>query len=108
MVAMLEYTRERLGREEEGLWRIRISGPRISPTAKKLMARTYRLEKLGSLDEWRSRLEQNDSKWASLASALKGLNRTDPGCKVILFSYFKRTLAYLQGQAESNGDPKRL
>jgi SNF2 family DNA or RNA helicase len=105
MVAMLEYTRERLGRTvEEGPLENSDLRPEDFAHSEKVGSRErINWNDLGSLDEWRSRLERNDSKWASLVSALKGLYKTEPGCKVILFSYFKKTLAYLQDRLNQIG-----
>lgn len=45
---------------------------------------------------WRESLWQEDSKYGALFGLLKRLDREEPGRKIVLFSYFKRTLSYLQ------------
>jgi SNF2 family DNA or RNA helicase len=55
------------------------------------------------LQSWRVRLAERDSKWASLRTALAELEHADPGAKVIVYSYFKRTLGYLGERMRQEG-----
>jgi superfamily II DNA or RNA helicase len=105
MVAMLEYTRDRIrsAEEEEPTENSDFRPEDFDPSEKGNGQKGIDWRELGNLDEWRGRLEQHDSKWNSLGSALKGLNETESGCKIILFSYFKRTLAYLQRRLDEIG-----
>jgi SNF2 family DNA or RNA helicase len=53
------------------------------------------------LQVWRVRLAEHDSKWTSLRAAL--LEHAEPGAKVIVYSYFKRTLSYLGERLRQEG-----
>jgi superfamily II DNA or RNA helicase len=48
-------------------------------------------------------LRQQDSKYDALREALGGLERAEPGRKLIIFSYFKKTLAYLERRLSQDG-----
>jgi superfamily II DNA or RNA helicase len=48
-----------------------------------------------ALRQWRARLAEQDTKWASLHEVLVELTQQEPQGKVIVYSFFKRTLAYL-------------
>lgn len=49
------------------------------------------------------RLEKVDSKFTELVGKLHSLEKEEPGRKVIIFSYFKRTLAYLARRLKAEG-----
>lgn len=51
---------------------------------------------LGDFSAWRQRLTEHDSKWARLAAVLEELNAEEPGAKVVVFAFFKKTLRYLE------------
>ena len=59
-------------------------------------------EFLGILLEWRGEI-QKDSKFEALLETLQMLWRQEPGKKLIIFSYFKRTLAYLSKRLAAAG-----
>ncbi|WP_035203615.1 SNF2-related protein [Isoalcanivorax pacificus] len=48
-------------------------------------------------------LRQNDSKYASLSRSLKTYWEEHPGKKIVLFSFYKQTLIYLQERLEEEG-----
>lgn len=52
---------------------------------------------------WRQKLAEHDTKWESLRSALATLEKNEPGEKTIVYSFFKRTLAYLEKRLASVG-----
>lgn len=65
-----------------------------------------RLDEQGQRKEllsWREQLRQKDSKYLALYGLLKSLDSEEPGRKIVLFSYFKRTLSYLQKRLEEDG-----
>ena len=62
-----------------------------------------RWEELGDLEEWRTRLREHDGKLQGLLEVLTLLEEEEPGAKVLIFSFFKRTVAYLQSCLEANG-----
>jgi hypothetical protein len=55
------------------------------------------------LPGWRDRLVEHDSKWERLKETLEEVSRDEPAAKVIVYSYFKRTLAYLQQRLTRTG-----
>lgn len=58
---------------------------------------------LGDLDNWRRRLAAQDSKWETLKSVLEELREREPREKIIVYSFFKKTLAYLEGRLTAEG-----
>lgn len=44
-----------------------------------------------------------DTKFDSLLEIMRELDRTDPECKIIIFSYFRRTIAYLDRRLREAG-----
>ena len=55
------------------------------------------------LREWRARLAEHDTKWASLYEILTELTQQEREGKVIVYSYFKRTLSYLADRLTTAG-----
>jgi len=54
------------------------------------------------LHEYRH-LQQQDSKYDALREALRQLEQAEPDRKLIIFSYFKKTLAYLERRLSQDG-----
>jgi superfamily II DNA or RNA helicase len=54
------------------------------------------------LHEYRH-LQQHDSKYDALRDTLRQLERAEPGRKLIVFSYFKKSLAYLERRLTQDG-----
>ena len=50
-----------------------------------------------------SEIGEVDTKCDMFLKALKELEREDPAAKIVVFSFFKRTLEYLRGKLEKNG-----
>src|SRR5439155_17291766 len=48
-------------------------------------------------------IESTDSKYAALLEGLQTLDSKQPGCKIVLFSFFKGTLAYLYRRLVADG-----
>src|SRR5262245_2190509 len=48
-------------------------------------------------------VDKVDSKFDALLDTLRDLDRKEPGCKVVVFSYFKRTLEYLHRRLSASG-----
>jgi superfamily II DNA or RNA helicase len=48
-------------------------------------------------------LQQQDTKYEELDEALRELEKAEPGRKLIIFSYFKKTLAYLERRLSQDG-----
>jgi len=48
-------------------------------------------------------LSQQDSKYTALTERLRELDQAEPGRKLIIFSYFKKTLAYLDDRLSRDG-----
>jgi superfamily II DNA or RNA helicase len=65
--------------------------------------RTERLNLPQLLIEAAESLGDTDTKFDALLDALHTLDREDPGCKILLFSYFRDTLSYLRHHLESAG-----
>lgn len=59
---------------------------------------------VGSYDE----LKENDSKYSELARLLRSYWQENPGRKVILFSYYRETLTYLQERLTEDGTDAAL
>lgn len=51
-----------------------------------------------SMASWRSRLRGKDSKFEKFYELIKNLDKEEPGRKIIVFSYYKKTLAYLKNK----------
>jgi SNF2 family DNA or RNA helicase len=101
MVAMVEYLQTRGGQQYVGT------------EASDFVAEDFELEEgneesvvtwdaLGDLETWKKRLAENDTKWASLLRVIEevGRKRHDKS-KILVFSYFKKTLRYLQSRLEA-------
>lgn len=52
-----------------------------------------------------NRLGSTDSKCAAFLSKINELERAEPGRKIIVFSYFKKTLSYLSRRLSADGYP---
>ena len=57
-----------------------------------------RWHELGDLELWRRRLRERDSKLEGLISVLRTLDAEEPRAKVIVFTFFHRTVSYLSQQ----------
>ena len=60
-------------------------------------------QELGDLRQWRRQLYAHDSKWEKLHKVLWLLEQEEPGAKVIVFAFFKKTLAYLEERLKQEG-----
>ncbi len=58
---------------------------------------------LGDLRTWRDRLARSDTKFDALKRALEELQAEEPGRKVVVFAFFKRTLSYLENRLNALG-----
>ena len=58
---------------------------------------------LGDLEEWRSRLDARDSKLEALRDVICTLNCEEPGAKILIFTFFRRTVSHLQQKLEESG-----
>jgi hypothetical protein len=58
---------------------------------------------LGDLHDWRRRLAARDTKWEKLCEVLKAADVEEPGAKVIVYSFFKKTLGYLEERLTAEG-----
>jgi superfamily II DNA or RNA helicase len=109
MPAMVDYLRDRLNR---GDWTI------ADPEQSDLHAEDFDTDgeeeqpavnnrpawdSLGDLTALRSQLEACDTKWSKLRDVLFSLEREQPGEKIVVFSFFKRTLAYLRDRMAREG-----
>lgn len=110
MPAMIEYIREKITREaeEDVLENSDLHFEDFEDNGGNGETTTIDWGELGSLEEWGKQLRQHDSKWASLLDALRQLNAESPGRKVIVFSYFKKTLSYLQQRLTEAGIQSQL
>lgn len=61
--------------------------------------------RLGDLRAWREQLEAKDTKFEALFQALSDTFEDDDDAKVVLFSYFKGTLRYLEKKLSERGIP---
>lgn len=104
MVAMVESLQERLGRkhvetEEASDFIVEDfdseDGDDGSP---------FTWSDLGDLEAWKRRLSENDTKWTSLLRVIQEVEQVEPKMnKILVFSYFKRTLRYLQSRLDQMG-----
>jgi len=103
MVAMVQYIEDRLAEiEAQELEAIDIDTDDDDNGGEKPRARPN-WEELGNLDEWRRKLQGDDSKFKGLVELLESLDRDEPGAKVIIFTFFKRTVWYLQRRLAEHG-----
>jgi superfamily II DNA/RNA helicase len=63
---------------------------------------------LEKLRQAAQRLGQTDTKFDAFLKALHELEQESPGCKIIVFSFFKSTLGYLKNRLESTGYGGRI
>ena len=80
---------------------IRREGDSIGPLVQKLSSLA---KSIGNYEE----LKANDSKYHQLRQLLNNYWTENPGKKVILFSYFRETLVYLQERLAGNNIPASL
>ena len=78
--------------------------PKISILIQKTLRESLTdLQELGDLRQWRRQLYAHDSKWEKLHKVLWLLEQEEPGAKVIVFAFFKKTLAYLEERLKQEG-----
>jgi superfamily II DNA or RNA helicase len=58
---------------------------------------------LGDLHDWRRRLAARDTKWDKLREVLRTLDTEELGAKVIVYSFFKKTLGYIEERLAAEG-----
>ncbi len=110
MPAMVGYLRERLDRgdwaiadpEQSDLCLEDYENDDLDEDPPSLQVRPA-WESLGDLAALRRQHEASDTKWAKLHEVLLSIEREQPGAKVVVFSFFKRTLAYLRDRMEHEG-----
>ena len=104
MVAMVESLQERLGREH-------VETEDVSDFIAEDFESTdsdddspFTWSNLGDLEAWKRRLSENDTKWTSLLRVIQEAEQREPKkYKILVFSYFKRTLRYLQSRLDQVG-----
>lgn len=110
MPAMVDYLRDRIARGDLSIADpensdLRLEDYDTDATDEAPSAPAIRPDwsALGDLASLRQRLEAVDSKWASLRQVLLNIEREQPGAKIVVFSFFKRTLSYLQRRMTAEG-----
>lgn len=113
MPAMVEYLRDRLAKGEWVIGDVEQSDLRLEDFDEDDSGRSTApvgpdWTSLGDLDVLGLQLRQHDSKWKQLHKVLLNIEREQPGAKVVVFSFFKRTLAYLRQRMEEDGIKSEL
>jgi hypothetical protein len=104
MVAMVESLQDRIGRKYVETDEASDFIPEDFESEDGDEGSPFTWSDLGDLDAWKCRLSKNDTKWASLLRVIQEIEQREPKKnKILVFSYFKRTLRYLQSRLEQAG-----
>jgi ERCC4-related helicase len=109
MPAMVHYLRDRLAKGELAIVAPEQSDLRVEDFDEDEAGDASHKPKgpdwksLGDLDTLAQQLRENDSKWKQFHQVLRNIEREQPGAKIVVFSFFKRTLAYLRERMEEHG-----
>ncbi len=58
---------------------------------------------LGDLEIWRQRLDTRDSKLVALRDVIRTLSSEEPGAKILVFTFFRRTAFHLRRRLQDSG-----
>jgi len=104
MVAMVESLQERLGQRHVETEEVSDFIPEDFESTDGDDDSPFTWSDLGDLDAWKRRLSENDTKWTSLLRVIQEVEQREPKkYKILVFSYFKRTLRYLQSRLDRAG-----
>jgi superfamily II DNA or RNA helicase len=103
MVAMLDYYKNKFSKVLEDVENsdIKLDDFDMSPDDANEQ-QPSEMDLISNFDLWKERLTQNDSKLEKLFELLNNLEKEEPNRKVIIFSYFKKTLSYLNQKLREN------
>lgn len=106
MVAMVDYLKERIAPTEEYEETSDLTVEDFEGNEGERPDSGIQWARLGNLDEWRRRLSESDTKCRILLEALQEVHQQEPSrSKVVVFSYFKKTLRYLEQRLAEAGIP---
>lgn len=103
MPAMLDYYWTEI---EEMLSDSEASDLRIEDQESESMDESETPERITDVEDlslWKEKLVKHDSKLAKFLELLSELDKEEPNRKIVVFSYFKKTLAYLREKLEHAG-----
>lgn len=104
MVAMVESLQERLGHKSVETEEVSDFVAEDFESEDGDDGAPFTWSDLGDLENWKRRLSGNDTKWTSLLRVIKEVEQREPKKnKILVFSYFKRTLRYLQSRLDQEG-----
>jgi len=103
MVAMVDYVAVRLrGHGDQELEQADVE-PDEEENGGRASGTRPRWEELGDLEGWRQRLVAHDSKFRGLVEVLHHLDVEESDAKVLVFTFFKRTVQYLKQRLADEG-----
>lgn len=104
MVAMVESLQERVGKKHVETEEVSDFIPEDFESEDGDDGSPFTWSDLGDLEAWKRRLSENDTKWTSLFRVIQEVEQAKPKQnKILIFSYFKRTLRYLQSRLDQTG-----
>lgn len=104
MVAMVESLQDRLGRQDVEMEEASDFIAEDFESDESDNGSPISWSELGDLEAWKRRLRENDTKWTSLLRVIQEVDQREPKKnKILVFSYFKRTLRYLQTRLDEAG-----
>lgn len=107
MIAMLDHYRDEIDRRFFEGENTDVSAEDFGLTDEEIQKGLDTARRVGIVindaESWRQALSSTDSKWNALSELIKRLDQEEPGRKIVLFTYFKKTLSYLEARLTEIG-----